>query len=126
MRIIDGAGDRGLQAERTRLAWRRTTLAATVAALLAVSRVVSVGADLLAVIGLTLVVGAWLAIIAVAFRRIRALTPGSTSDGPPEPKLPAAVRPIPPGRGVHLADRATAVIALLTAGLALVGTLLLG
>jgi hypothetical protein len=121
MPIINSDGDQGLQVERTRLAWRRTTLAATVAALLAVGRVVSVGADPAAAVGLVLVASAWLAILTVAFRRIRALTPNSTSDGRPAAGLPAATRPI-----LSVGNRAPAVIALLTAALALVGTLLLG
>ncbi|AWK07891.1 DUF202 domain-containing protein [Streptomyces spongiicola] len=66
--------DPGLQPERTRLAWRRTTLAFTVAAALAVRQVVrhgSVTAGDVVAFALSAVV--WLGFLAVAHRRIRAM-----------------------------------------------------
>lgn len=74
----------GAQSERTRLAWRRTTLAFAVAAALGVRSALydpgpaAYGAAALGALG-------WLAFLAVAHRRIRALTdrdPAAT-DGRP-------------------------------------------
>ncbi|MFF3752762.1 DUF202 domain-containing protein [Streptomyces sp. NPDC002018] len=67
--------DPGLQPERTRLAWRRTTLTCTVVAVLAVRRAIhrdgtgAAGAPVVA----GLVVLVWLGFLAVAHRRVRAL-----------------------------------------------------
>lgn len=107
-RVAPG-GDRGLQVERTRLAWRRTTLITTVVALLALTRVVTGGVRPTAVAGLALVALAWLAIVGVAHRRIRTLSaPLASKDGRDQgaPRTPAA-------------------LALLTVALALVGMVLL-
>jgi Domain of unknown function (DUF202) len=93
----------GLQAERTRLSWRRTTLAATAVALLAVTaglmdRPTPVGLAAAALLAL-----AWLAILIVAQRRIDAL-----------------------GRGVTAtAGRWPAVLALLVTAYALLSTVLI-
>lgn len=103
--------------ERTRLAWRRTTLAATVVPLLGVGRVIAAGAPPIAVAAIALVALAWLAIVAVAHQRIRVLTSPSTPDGTEGSEHPQTVRPA--------AHRAPATLALLTAALALAGTLLL-
>ncbi|MET7763560.1 DUF202 domain-containing protein [Streptomyces sp. NPDC005355] len=66
--------DPGLQPERTRLAWRRTTLACAVAASLAGRQTLhTVGVGPVSLLALALVVLAWLAFLAVAHRRIRAL-----------------------------------------------------
>ncbi|CAL9285017.1 MULTISPECIES: DUF202 domain-containing protein [unclassified Streptomyces] len=69
-----GARDPGLQPERTRLAWRRTTLSCTVAAVLAARQSVHGGdvsaAGLLGA-GLSLLV--WAVFLVVAQRRIAAL-----------------------------------------------------
>ncbi|HEY7225845.1 MAG TPA: DUF202 domain-containing protein [Micromonosporaceae bacterium] len=70
----DAPGDPGLQAERTRLSWRRLTLSVTVVALLATGRVVTSGARPAAVAGLGLVALGWVALLTVAHRRVRALT----------------------------------------------------
>jgi uncharacterized membrane protein YidH (DUF202 family) len=65
--------DRGAQPERTRLAWRRTTLAFAVAAALGVRSVLDGvrGPSAYAVAALGALV--WLAFLAVAHRRIRTL-----------------------------------------------------
>ncbi|MFG3409839.1 DUF202 domain-containing protein [Streptomyces sp. NPDC048142] len=62
--------DPGLQPERTRLAWRRTTLSATVVALLAVRQALHRGATPAALIAVSLSALAWLGFLVVAHRRI--------------------------------------------------------
>ncbi|MFJ7150020.1 DUF202 domain-containing protein [Streptomyces sp. NPDC100445] len=68
--------DPGLQPERTRLAWRRTTLSATVAAVLAVRSALRGGGAAGAVAGCAVYGGLWLAFLSVAHHRIRALSAG--------------------------------------------------
>ncbi|MEU8348705.1 MULTISPECIES: DUF202 domain-containing protein [unclassified Streptomyces] len=65
--------DPGLQPERTRLAWRRTTLAGAVAAVLAVRLMAARGGSAAAVAAVFLAAAAWLGLLAVAHGRIRAL-----------------------------------------------------
>jgi uncharacterized membrane protein YidH (DUF202 family) len=65
--------DPGLQPERTRLAWRRTTLAGTVAAVLAVKTALHGGASPAGVIACALTCALWLAFLVLAHRRIRGL-----------------------------------------------------
>ncbi|MFB7370989.1 DUF202 domain-containing protein [Streptomyces sp. NPDC056222] len=67
------ARDPGLQPERTRLAWRRTTLTFTIAAVLAAKAVIRDEITAAGVTGAALAVLAWLGFLAVAHRRIRAL-----------------------------------------------------
>ncbi|MEV5260752.1 DUF202 domain-containing protein [Streptomyces anulatus] len=62
--------DPGLQPERTRLAWRRTTLSATVVALLAVRQALHGGATSAALIAVSLSALAWLGFLVVAHRRM--------------------------------------------------------
>lgn len=90
--------DPGLGKERTRLAWRRTALAMTAVTLLTVRLALSRHAPLLVAAAL----GGWVAAVAVATRRIPALT---------------ASQPDPAGRVPPL-------IALTIVGYAAVGVLL--
>ncbi|MEU8826378.1 DUF202 domain-containing protein [Streptomyces sp. NPDC048636] len=76
-----GPRDPGLQPERTRLAWRRTTLACAVAASLGGRQTLSAGPGPLPLLGLALTVLAWLTFLGVAHRRIR------TMDAPRPPAL---------------------------------------
>ncbi|MFD3532598.1 DUF202 domain-containing protein [Streptomyces sp. NPDC058664] len=72
-REVAEARDPGLQPERTRLAWRRTTLSCTVVAVLAVK--VAVPDEITAADATALALSAlvWVAFLAVAHRRIRVL-----------------------------------------------------
>ncbi|MFJ9041293.1 DUF202 domain-containing protein [Streptomyces sp. NPDC102406] len=70
----DGAvRDPGLQPARTRLAWRRTTLSCTVAAVLAVKTVLHGGVGPLGIVAAALCLGVWLGFLRVAHRRITGL-----------------------------------------------------
>ncbi|MFI1335838.1 DUF202 domain-containing protein [Streptomyces sp. NPDC020845] len=66
--------DPGLQPERTRLAWRRTTLACAVAASLAARQALHNGTGPVSVLGAALAALAWLGFLGVAGRRIRAMS----------------------------------------------------
>jgi uncharacterized membrane protein YidH (DUF202 family) len=76
---VSGAADRaaerdpGLQPERTRLAWRRTTLSATVAAVLAVKTAPAGGVSAAGVVACVLCCGCWVGFLWVGHRRIRGL-----------------------------------------------------
>ncbi|MFG1672083.1 DUF202 domain-containing protein [Streptomyces sp. Y7] len=65
--------DPGLQPERTRLAWRRTTLSGTVAAVLAMKTALHGGISVAGGLVCALCCGLWLGFLALAHRRIRAL-----------------------------------------------------
>ncbi|MFI0713813.1 DUF202 domain-containing protein [Streptomyces inhibens] len=80
--------DPGLQPERTRLAWRRTTLSATAMAALACRQLLesdapgAVEAVLAVLMGLL-----WLAFVTLAHRRMRAMTAGRPPGLPPRTAL---------------------------------------
>ena len=61
------------QAERTRLAWRRTTLAATLSVLLVGRLAIHDGVDSIGAFGLALALVGWLAFIWLTHRRIKAM-----------------------------------------------------
>ena len=69
----DPERDPGLQPERTRLAWRRTTLACTVAAVLAARQAIHHGGTATALTGTALIALVWLGFLAVAHRRVLTL-----------------------------------------------------
>jgi hypothetical protein len=72
----DPAGERdpGLQPERTRLAWRRTTLSGTVSAVLAVKSALHGGPSAAGIVACALACVLWLGFLSLAHRRIRALS----------------------------------------------------
>lgn len=74
--------DPGLQPERTRLAWRRTTLSSTVAAVLAAKAALHGGPSAIDVTACALCCALWLGFLALAHRRIRVLAAPGTG-GPP-------------------------------------------
>ncbi|WP_144120432.1 DUF202 domain-containing protein [Catellatospora sichuanensis] len=65
--------DPGAQAERTRLAWRRTVLSGTACALLLFRLAFERGLDDVGALALALALLCWLALLLVAQRRIRAM-----------------------------------------------------
>ncbi|MER7835908.1 DUF202 domain-containing protein [Streptomyces sp. NPDC096040] len=67
------ARDPGLQPERTRLAWRRTTLSATVAAVLAAKTALHGSASAGGVLACAACCVLWLGFLLIANHRIRAL-----------------------------------------------------
>lgn len=67
------ARDAGLQPERTRLAWRRTTLACSVAVVLALRQALRGSGSPVQVGGTALILLVWLAFLGVAHRRMREL-----------------------------------------------------
>ncbi|MFD4989367.1 DUF202 domain-containing protein [Streptomyces sp. NPDC058374] len=67
--------DPGLQPERTRLAWRRTTLSFTVVAVLAARAALHRSGGAASVLALACCCALWIGFLALAHRRIRSLTP---------------------------------------------------
>lgn len=76
----DPERDPGLQPERTRLAWRRTTLSGIVSAVLAVKTALHGGPSPVGLVGCALCIALWLGFLLVAHRRIHTLT---SVDSPP-------------------------------------------
>ncbi|WP_308295699.1 DUF202 domain-containing protein [Streptomyces odontomachi] len=68
-----GGGERGLQPERTRLAWRRTTLTATGVTVLGVKAALRADSTLGALLTCALCLLLWLAFVAATHLRVRAL-----------------------------------------------------
>ncbi|NEB02224.1 DUF202 domain-containing protein [Streptomyces sp. SID13726] len=66
--------DPGLQPERTRLAWRRTTLSGTISAVLAVKTALHGGPSPASLVGCALCCALWLGFLYLAHHRIQALT----------------------------------------------------
>jgi uncharacterized membrane protein YidH (DUF202 family) len=66
--------DPGLQPERTRLAWRRTTLSGTVSAVLAVKTALHGGASAPGLVACALCCVLWLGFLGIAHHRIRTLS----------------------------------------------------
>ncbi|GAB2912666.1 DUF202 domain-containing protein [Streptomyces heilongjiangensis] len=95
--------DPGLQPERTRLAWRRTTLTGAVIAVLAVKSALHGGAPPSGIVAAALCTGVWLGLLGLAHRRIGTL---------------AAPRP------VALAPRAAVTAVLCAVALAVCGVAL--
>ncbi|MFE8914405.1 DUF202 domain-containing protein [Streptomyces globisporus] len=83
--------DPGLQPERTRLAWRRTTLTATVVALLAGRQALHSGAAPAALVAVALSALAWLGFLRVAHRRVTALGVARPEQFAPRGALAAAL-----------------------------------
>uniref|UniRef100_UPI0006EB39D4 DUF202 domain-containing protein n=1 Tax=Streptomyces prasinopilosus TaxID=67344 RepID=UPI0006EB39D4 len=83
--------DPGLQPERTRLAWRRTTLACTVASVLAVRTALYGGVSAPGVVLCALCCACWLGFLLAAHRRIRVLSSGRAPAAPSPLHLAAAV-----------------------------------
>ncbi|MFJ4603568.1 DUF202 domain-containing protein [Streptomyces griseoluteus] len=100
--MTDPARDAGLQPQRTRLAWRRTTLSATVTAVLAIRASVRAAGPATGAVLVLLCSVCWLAFLALAHLRIRTL----------------AASPVPPTLTPRLAWAATgcAVVLALCAG----------
>ncbi|WP_336321689.1 DUF202 domain-containing protein [Streptomyces lavendofoliae] len=97
--------DPGLQPERTRLAWRRTTLSATVGAVLAAKQAVHDDVTAAGLVGAGLSLLVWLVFLAVSHRRMVAL-------GTARP------RPMTP-RGAVVAAACTVALAAFGAGVVL-------
>lgn len=85
------ARDPGLQPERTRLAWRRTTLTCAVTAVLAIRQAIhSERFSPLAICAAALAGLVWVAFVTVAHRRIRAMADPRPPDLSPRAALTIA------------------------------------
>ncbi|MFI7342545.1 DUF202 domain-containing protein [Streptomyces sp. NPDC050085] len=103
--VSEAVRDPGLQPARTRLAWRRTTLSCTVAALLAVKTALHGGTGPLSVVAAALCLGVWLGFLRVAHRRITGLA------------LNEAAPPLMSRRGAATAALCTVALAVFAAAL---------
>ncbi len=88
---MNGERDPGLQPERTRLAWRRTTLSSTVAAVLAVKTALHGGASAEGIAVGALCCALWLAFLLLARHRVRVLAATATPRALPARHATAAV-----------------------------------
>ncbi|MFI6036512.1 DUF202 domain-containing protein [Streptomyces sp. NPDC051315] len=88
---VSGERDPGLQPERTRLAWRRTTLSSTVAAVLAVKAALHGGASAAGITVCALCCALWLAFLLLAQHRIRVLASTAAPPALPARHATAAV-----------------------------------
>ncbi|MFF4422200.1 DUF202 domain-containing protein [Streptomyces sp. NPDC001549] len=79
--------DAGLQPERTRLAWRRTTLASSVVAVLALRQALRGAGAPVELAGAAAIALIWLAFLWVAHQRIRALAAGRPQELAPKAAL---------------------------------------
>ncbi|WP_342781680.1 DUF202 domain-containing protein [Streptomyces piniterrae] len=78
--------DPGLQPERTRLAWRRTTLTCAAVVVLGGRALLRSGAPVPVVVSLAALTGlVWIVFLAVADRRVRSLATGRPPDLPHGP-----------------------------------------
>ncbi|MFC9942844.1 DUF202 domain-containing protein [Streptomyces pratensis] len=82
--MTTGERDPGLQPERTRLAWRRTTLACTVVAVLAVRQALRSGPAGAGMLAVALSLLAWLGFLVVAHRRVTGM--GTSRPAPLSPR----------------------------------------
>ncbi|CAL9595323.1 DUF202 domain-containing protein [Streptomyces pilosus] len=90
--VAPGAGrDPGLQPERTRLAWRRTTLSGTVVVALALRAASAGGMPAAGVVACALCCAWWLVFLWIAHRRIRGLAAVSAPGAPAAPYAVGAV-----------------------------------
>ncbi len=83
--------DPGLQPERTRLAWRRTTLSATVVALLAVRQALHGGVTPAGLVAVALSALAWVGFLLVAHRRMLRMEAARPEPLPPRGALAATL-----------------------------------
>ncbi|MET9887213.1 DUF202 domain-containing protein [Streptomyces sp. NPDC006430] len=79
--------DAGLQPERTRLAWRRTTLSCSVTAVLALRQALRASDPPVEAVGVALIALIWVAFLWVAHRRMRQLAAGRPSGLAPRAAL---------------------------------------
>jgi hypothetical protein len=84
------SGDRGLQPERTRLAWRRTALTATVVSVLTARLAAGTRLTTLGALGIAAVAVLWLAVLGICHRRVDALATSEPTAARPSPALLAA------------------------------------
>jgi uncharacterized membrane protein YidH (DUF202 family) len=94
------------QAERTRLAWRRTTLAVTLAVLLIGRLAIHDGLDALSALGLSAALASWVAFMWLTHRRIQAMAQ----------RAPAAIGRTLPAVGVAMVVFAVIGIVLVAVG----------